>query len=92
MSDGNELTKDNRMNVKLTFEKKFNVAAWEHEIYNITIEAPYDSLLAAKDMVRLLLPVVKNMRVVTIKAFKNEPAELPQQEVKKEQVKRKDEI
>jgi hypothetical protein len=85
MADGDDLTKENRINVKLGFEKKWNVAAYEHEIYNISLEGPADSLIAMKDMVKLLLPVVKNMKVVTIKAAKGESVDTtPQvQEVKK---------
>lgn len=85
-----ELLKENRMNVKISFEKKFNVAAYEHETYNITLEASYDSMVDAKDMVRLLLPVVRNMRVVTLKVFKGELAETTQQiEGKKDEIKKK---
>jgi hypothetical protein len=67
-----EIVKENRMNVKLGIEKKFNVAQWEYETYKIELEGPYDGMMEAKDMVRLLLPVVRNMRTVTVKAYKGE--------------------
>jgi hypothetical protein len=87
--EGNEAIKENRMNVKLSVEKKFNVAQWEYETYKIELEAPYEAMMEAKDMVRLLLPVVRNMRVVTVKAYKGEKPDdnittVPQQEIKKE--------
>lgn len=67
-----EIVKENRMNVKLSVEKKFNVVQWEYETYKIELEGPYDGMMEAKDMVRLLLPVVRNMRTVTVKAYKGE--------------------
>ena len=91
MAEGEDLTKENRISVKLALEKKFNVTQWEYEIYNITLEGPVDALITMKDVARLLLPVAKNLKVVAIKAFKGETAELPpaQTETKKEEVVKK---
>lgn len=67
-----DVVEESRMNVKIRVEKKFNVAAWEYEMYSLEIEAPYEQMTNAKDMIRLLLPVARNLKVVAVKAFKNE--------------------